>query len=229
MATMQKTRRASKKARSLPQPPAEQLIRLSFVDWPSYIAISDGLGERRVRATYADGEMELMTVSSKHERAKSFLGRLIVALSEELEIDAEGAGNMTIRREVLRRGLEPDDCYWIQHASIICSKESFDADLDPPPDLAVEIEVSRSTLDRMEIYAKLKVPEVWTWDTHTVRFWGLMRGRRYEEITHSRAFPMLRAADLQPCLHLKAGVSQSSVVRSVRQWVREQISKGWKA
>jgi Uma2 family endonuclease len=226
MATAQKPRRQRKQPKL--QPPAEQLIRLSFIDWPTYVAYSDGLGPRRVRVTYADGEMELMTVSREHELAKTLLARLVEALSEELEIEAEGAGSMTFRREDLLRGMEPDECYWIQHESIMRGRTSFDPQRDPAPDLGIEVEISRSTMNRMEIYAKLKIPEVWTWDGQTLRFFGLVRGRRYEEITHSRAFPMLKAEDLQRFLTPKAGISQASVVRSFRLWVRQQIAQGWK-
>src|SRR5438132_10172476 len=92
--------------------PVEQRLRLSAIPWESYVLYSDGLGPRHIRVTYDRGEMEIMTLSGKHERDKSLLSRLIGALTEEMEIDIAGRGSMTFRRKDRQRGLEPDDCYW---------------------------------------------------------------------------------------------------------------------
>jgi Uma2 family endonuclease len=194
MSIAQKTRRPRKHPPGSAPSQSEQLFRMLLIDWPTYILYSDSLGPRHVRVTYADGEMELMTLFRAHERAKKKLAMFVEALAAELEIDIDAAGSMTFRREDLVRGLEPDECYWIQHESIMRDRNDHDPDRDPPPDLAIKVEVSRRTMDRMEIYAKLKVPEVWRWDGHRLTFCGLVRGRRYEEMTHSRAFPPLRSA-----------------------------------
>jgi Uma2 family endonuclease len=165
MATVREPKRqaARHKLPALP-PPSAQVIRYSGIDWPTYVAYYDSLGERHIRVTYADGEMEVMTVSGKHERGKTLLARLIEALFDELELDAEGAGSMTFRREDLQRAIEPDECYWIQHEPLIRDREDCNPECDPPPDLGLEVDITRSSMDRMEIYAKLKVPEVWRWD-----------------------------------------------------------------
>src|SRR4029079_1622094 len=97
--------------------PGEQRLRLSSIPWETYVAYSDGLGPRHIRVTYDGSEMEVMTPSPKHENQKKLLGRLIEALTEEMEIDVASFGSMTCRREDLKRGLEPDDLYWIQHES----------------------------------------------------------------------------------------------------------------
>jgi Uma2 family endonuclease len=227
MATAHKTRPPRKKKPRPAAGPQEQRVRLSFVDWPAYVAFTDALGEQHVRVTYADGEMEIMTIGSEHERGKKRLAALAEALAEELDVEIEPRGSMTFRREDLLRGMEPDECYWIAHASVMCGREDYDATRDPPPDLGMEVEITQSTLDRMEIYAKLKIPEVWCWDGETLRFYGLARGR-YAEISHSRAFPQVRAEDLLPFLVIKAGVSHSSAVKAFRKWVRERIAEGWK-
>jgi hypothetical protein len=134
---------------------------------------------------------------------------------------------MTIRREDLKRAIEPDECYWIQHEPIIRDVEEYDPACHPPPDLGLEVEVTRSSMNRMEIYAKLKVPEMWTWDGTALRFYGLVRGR-YEPITHSRSFPWLQPEHLRRYLLHKPGVGQTSVVRAFRRWLRRHIAKGRK-
>jgi Uma2 family endonuclease len=215
-----------RKVPALP-PPSAQVTCYSGIDWPTYVAFSDSLDERRIRVTYADGEMEIMTVGRKHERGKKLLARFIEVLLDELELDAEGVGSMTLRREDLRRAIEPDECYWIQHESLMRAQEDYEPERDPPPDLGLEVDITRSSMNRMEIYAKLKVPEVWRWDGTTLGFVGLVRGR-YGPITHSRAFPMLRPEDLQRFLQHDHTASQTSVVRAFRRWVRRQIANGWR-
>ena len=131
--------------------PPEQRLRLSGVPWESYVLYSDGLGPRHIRVTYDRGEMEVMTVSPKHENRKKLLGRLVEALTEEMGIDIASFGSMTCRRQDLQRALEADDSYWIEHEPEVRGREDLDLEVDPPPDLALEIEISRSTMNRMAI------------------------------------------------------------------------------
>src|SRR5437016_14665409 len=94
---------------------AEQRLRLSDIPWETYVAYSDSSGPRHIRVAYDRGEMEVMTLSPRHENRKKLLARLVEALTEEMEIDIASFGAMTCRREDLMCGLEPDDCYWIEH------------------------------------------------------------------------------------------------------------------
>src|SRR5438094_1525262 len=112
--------------------------------------------------------MEVMTPSFWHENRKKLLGRLVDILTEEMDIDVVSSGSMTCQREDLQRALEADESYWIEHAAQMRGREEVDLEVDPPPDLAVEIEISRSTMNRMAIYAALRVPEVWRWDAETL-------------------------------------------------------------
>jgi Uma2 family endonuclease len=169
--------KAGRKDLSFPEAdrvPAEQRLRLSDIPWETYVLYGDGLGPRHIRVTYDRGEMEIMTVSGKHEHKKKLLGRLVEALTEEMEIDILSTGSMTCRREDLLRALEPDESYWIANEATMRGRDEYDLEVDPPPDLAVEIEVSRSTLDRMAIYAALRVPEVWCSDGETLRVFQLI-------------------------------------------------------
>jgi Uma2 family endonuclease len=209
------------------QIPTEQRFVLSCVNWDAYVAFSDRLGERHVRVTFDRGELELMTLSPEHERAKSLLARFVEALTEELDIDIASYGSMTCRREDLERGLEPDECYWIAHEALVRGRDEIDFDEDPPPDLALEVEISRSALNRMGIYARLGVPEVWRWDGQTLRICVLGPDGNYTERDRSVAFPFLPMAELVRFLTGGAGLSETKRVRSFRIWVREQMARGW--
>jgi Uma2 family endonuclease len=207
--------------------PAEQRFRLSAVPWEGYVAIRESLGERPIRVTYDRGELEIMSPSSRHENRKCILGRLVDALTEELDIDIASFGSMTFQLEDLLRGLEPDECYWIKHEPVVRGREDVDIETDPPPDLALEIEISRSVLDRMSIYAVLRVPEVWCWDGKKLTI-NLLTGRgAYRASDRSKAFPFLPVSKFARFLE-KSKLSETQLLRSFRAWVRKH-KKAWKA
>lgn len=207
--------------------PAEQRLRLSCIPWEGYIAIREGLGERPVRVTYDRGELEIMSPSYRHENRKRLLGRLIEALTEEMEIDINSSGSMTFQREDLARGLEPDECYWIENEPVIRGREDIDLESDPPPDLALEIEITRSALDRMSIYAALGVPEVWRWDGKNLTVHVRTTRGTYRKSDRSKAFPFLPLSEFAGFLE-PTKLSETQLLRSFRAWVRKQ-KKSWKS
>src|SRR4051794_16762874 len=93
----------------------EQRVTLHCVSWAAYVGIGELLRDQPIRLTYDRGSLEIMTTSREHERAKKLLARLVEALTVELDIDLTSGGSTTCRREELERGLEPDECYWIEH------------------------------------------------------------------------------------------------------------------
>src|SRR4051812_30468390 len=196
------------------QLPAEQRFRLSCVDWPSYLAMAKALEGRHVRLTYDRGEMELMTVSPLHERYKKLLARMLEALTEELGVDIASYGATTFKREDLEKGLEPDECYWIAHERQMRGRDDIDLNQDPPPDLAIEVEVSRSVLSRLGIYAALGVPEVWRYDGRTVRYCLLGPDGRYADSPLSQAFPFLPAAALLHFLTSAGSLGETQLIRA---------------
>jgi Uma2 family endonuclease len=206
--------------------PAEQRLRLSLIPWETYVLYSDGLGPRHIRVTYDRGEMEIMTVSSKHEHKKTLLGRLVEALTEEMEIDIASFGSMTCRRKDLKRALEADESYWIANESKLRGRVDIDLEIDPPPDLALEIEISRSTLDRMAIYAALRVPEVWCSDGEDLRVFLLSSRGSYRQGDRSKAFPFLPLTEFAQFL-TRTELSETQHLRSFRAWVRKH-KQGWK-
>jgi hypothetical protein len=126
---------------------------------------------------------------------------------------------MTSRNVKMRRALEPDDCYWIEHEPLVRGRGELDLDVDPPPDLSLEIEISRSALDRMGIYAALKVPEVWRWDGATLTV-NLLTGRgTYRVSKRSKAFPFLPVDEFAAFLK-RTDLSETKLIREFRTWVR---------
>ncbi len=129
-----------------------------------------------------------------------------------------------MREESIARGLEADECWYIQHEALVRDKKEIDLRLDPPPDLAVEIEVSRSVLDRLQIFAALKIPEVWRFDGETVIVCLLNADGQYMESDRSPTFPQLPLEELTPFFAQWDKIEQTQLVKSFRAWVRKTLA-----
>jgi Uma2 family endonuclease len=206
---------------------AGQRFRLRGIDWHAYRQIAEALTGHHVRLTYDRGTLELMTISSLHGTFSRLLGRLITVLTEELNLAIRACGDMTCDREDLERGIEPDEAFYIQNVALIQGKEVIDLDVDPPPDLGLEIDISRSSRTRMRVYAALRVPEVWRFDGESLLVYLLNAAGEYVESKQSRCFPQLEVADLVPFLQKWQSMDDNSLVRAFRDWVREQVGRGW--
>jgi Uma2 family endonuclease len=143
-------------------------------------------------------------------------------LTEELGLPVKAGGSTTFRRRRKRRGIEPDDCYWIADEPRVRGKRRIDLRTDPPPDLAIEVDVTSSSLDRMGIYAALGVPEVWRLEGQTLTFQVLAPKGQYAQKATSLAFPWLAPADLVPYLALRGQMDENAVVAQLRTWVRQR-------
>ncbi|NJL49757.1 MAG: Uma2 family endonuclease [Leptolyngbyaceae cyanobacterium SM2_5_2] len=133
-------------------PADEQRLVLEGVTWQQYDALVTLFTNQfpALRMTYLEGTLKLMTTSPEHERLKTILARLIEAFAEELDLDLNGYGSATFRKEAAARGLEPDECY--------CLRE-----LHEVPDIAVEIVITGGGINKLKVYAGLGVQEVWFW------------------------------------------------------------------
>jgi Uma2 family endonuclease len=207
--------------------PTEQHFLLTGIDWPTYAHLLRSFaGRRGLRLTYDRGDLELMTLSPEHEQWVSLLRRLVEAFTEELSLPLRSGRSTTLRRRRRRRGLEPDECYWIQNEPLVRHLDRLDLRRHPPPDLALEIDVTHSSIDRMPIYAALRVPEVWRFDGQNLAFFALDPQGRYTPISHSLAFPQLTPADLLRFLALRGQLDENAILRQFRAWVRQQFLAG---
>ena len=202
-------------------------LLLDNVDWRTYTRFLYLFAEHPgYRLTYDRGRLEIMSPLPEHETDGDFLGCLARALSDEMGLTIKGGGSTTLRRRRRRRGLEPDRCYWIANEPAMRGKRTLDLRIDPPPDLAIEVDVTSSSLDRMGIYAALGVPEVWRLDDRTLTFHALDAKRKYTVVSHSLSFPLVTPADLMGFLAMCAGQDENSVIRQFRAWVRQQMAGG---
>ncbi len=204
-------------------PPTEQRFLFHDVDWKFYGTVLEKLDEWRVFVTYDRGNLEVMSPSRQHEVSGKLIGRMIEELTLEVGIPISSGRSTTFRREDLDRGLEPDECYWIGNEARVRGKTALDLAVDPPPDLAIEIEISRRLLDRVAVYAALGVPELWRFDGERLGLFRLGGEGPSEPCENSPSLPQLRPAEVERFLALWKTTDETSVLRAFRDWVRATL------
>ena len=196
-------------------------VLLSHIDWSQFEQILDGLGNHRTaRVAYDSGRLEIMVPLPEHEGFKEYISDSIKDIADELDIDYASYGSTTWRKELEKAGLEPDNCFYFQNEPKVRGR--FDLDIakgDPPPDLALEIDVTSKSLDRFPIYARLGVPELWCYDSGNLKVYHLKQGK-YVESEESLALPSLPVQDLPNIIELNRASGQRAIRRAVRAWVR---------
>ena len=197
-------------------------FRMSAVGWSTYSRLLRILAATRpgARATYDRGEFEISSPTTEHEIVGNLLGRFVTVLTEEFRLPILQGGSSTLRRRKLKRGLEPDRCFWIANEAKVRGVKRLNLRIHPPPDLAIEVDVTRSSLNRMHIYAKLAVPEFWRLDAAALTFLCLQPNGKYASVSHSLAFPLVTPADLLRFLVLWETTEQNEIVARFRQWVQ---------
>jgi Uma2 family endonuclease len=215
-------------APSVQRPPAGDLLRLSGVDWRTYTRLLRAFAERPgVRLTYDRGELEIMSPGLLHDDDSRVLCGLVVALTQELGLPIKHGGSTTLRRRLRRKGVEPDECFWIANAHRMAGVRHLNLRQHPPPDLAVEVDVTHSSLDRVAIYAALGVPELWRVEGNTILFHVLGTDGKYATASHSRSFPLLTPADLFRFFdQARRSGDENAVQMQFRAWVRQQRAAG---
>jgi Uma2 family endonuclease len=184
----------------------DQRVVLHGVSWSDFETLLAIRGDAAgVRMAYLEGTLELMTPSRDHEILKKTLARLLEAYAEELGIELEGYGSWTLKRQETKRGVEPDECYSIGRAGRV-------------PDLAIEVVWTSGGLDKLEIYRRLGVREVWRWDEGVIAMFAL-RGDRYEHISRSELLPQVDIDLVHSLLELP---SQTAAIRELRARLRDR-------
>jgi len=155
------------------------------------------------------------------------LGRFVDTLTDELKLRVIAGRSTTFRKRKKQRGLEPDNCYWIASEPQVRGQVPLDLRKAPPPDLVIEVDVTHSSLNRLAIYASLKIPEVWRFAEDQVMFLLLQKDGPYSP-GPSLSFPGLQGSDLGPFLALWKREDDTTAVAQFRDWVRQRIAAGWK-
>lgn len=202
--------------------PTSEHVVLYDVPWDAYERVLEAFGDRRLRHSYAEGVFEILSPTKRHDQAKKLLARLVETAALELDIEIQSLGSTTLRRARRRRGIEPDECYFVQHAPQMLGRMDYDPEHDPPPDLAIEVDVTHSSVNRMEIYGAIGVREVWRLQNETLAFYKLQRSGEYRKVARSVAFPSITSKQLQELLNQRFRLSENKIVREFQRQLRNE-------
>lgn len=197
-------------------------VVINDVSWADFERFMDELGERSsLRISYNQRSIHLMAPSAGHEVPKNHIGRFVEYLLEHQQLDFESLGSFTMRKQSVQKAAEPDECFYIEHAAAIRGKRQISLDIDPPPDLAVEIDIYSPT-DRA-LYAALGVPELWIYDGNQLVIWVLRAGE-YHSVEFSPHFPGLALREKIPALlNLAEREGRMVAMKAFRAWVGENL------
>jgi Uma2 family endonuclease len=179
--------------------------------------------------TYHNGTLENMSPPFRHEKYSRRLGVFVLAVTAVLGIPCQGAGSTTFSRRGRRKlegwGKEPDRSFYLSSESRIRGKDEIDLEVDPPPDLWIEVDHRGSSRGRLPLYASLHVPEVWRFRTRNQRLWfGRLSGDTYQAIERSLALPLLTPVDVLEELRLGDGLSESQWDVVLRSWILQRLA-----
>jgi len=185
--------------------------------WDEYERLLEDLRDRpHLRVSYDQGRLEIMSPLPEHEEYGRFIDDLVRVFAHPRKMKVQKYGGATWKRQRLNRGVEPDCCYYVANALRVIGKRTIDLEIDPPPDIVVEIDITNESLSKFPIYGALSVPEIWRYDSKIVYFYELVKDR-YREITESRAFPELTPAMLATALEECKKDGQDAALDSFRR------------
>lgn len=199
-----------------------QVIELDDIGWSEFEAILTELGDSRsTRIAYNNRTLTIVAPLFAHEKSKIVLGDLVTILLDELEIDHDASGSTTLKRQDLVKGVEPDDSFYIQNFARVLGKDRIDLAVDPPPDLAIEVDLTSKT--QIDLYEALGVPELWRYDSGKLRI-DILQDGKYVQVQSSPTFPGWPIASLaERFIKRSQEVGRGQAMREFRQWVRARL------
>ena len=194
-------------------------IELHDIRWETYESLVEDVGEQHVFITYDQGRMVIMPPLQVHDLRKKLIARMVEQASIEWRMPIASYGSSTWRRKDLAKGIEADECYYVQHEHLVRGKTEFDLTRDPPPDLAIEVEHTHHPLNRDSIYSALGVNEIWRHDGTRLHFLKRGDSARYHPVASSEAFPLLRPEIIERHLAMVPTVGEFETIQAFRRWV----------
>lgn len=204
------------------QLPAAAVVIFRNVSWEEYEDLLEQVGEAsHLRISYNNGTLQVMTLSAEHEKYARFFEGLMTTIRLRLRINILSFGSATMRKQKQRKGNEPDACFYVQTADLIGNRIQLDFATDPPPDIAVEVDVHHDSLAKLPIYVALGVPEVWRFDGETLTIY-LLDQDRYTESATSLALPMVTSRILTDALARLRRDGELQALVAFDEWLQTQ-------
>lgn len=196
--------------------------------WRVYETWVDSLPESTpVRMAYDGRDLEITTKGPDHEDYRQLLGHLVVEIARSLKLPLKSLGETTWKRAEIQRGIEADQCYYFNSEKLrAAAKSRGDNDVTafPNPDLAIEIDLSPSLIDRPGIYAAMGVAEVWRFDGEILTIERLGPDGRYEEVAAS-TFLGVRPDEVARWLVAEDTSDEIAWLERLTAWLRNEWKK----
>jgi Uma2 family endonuclease len=201
--------------------PGQQML-LKDISWQQLENILEEMGEKRAaRISYSDGWLEIMVPLPEQEKDKEIVGDLVKILLEILDVDFEPFGSTTLKNERMRQAVEPDTSFYIKNQAAVIGKNRIDLNIDPAPDLAIEIDITART--QFENHQILGVPELWRYKKQGLEIFLLQDGK-YVKSPSSPNFPNIPIVELvNEYVQQTLTIGRSQAMRNFRSWVKENL------
>ncbi len=194
-------------------------ITIANLSWEDFEALLNDLGEKRkTRLTYYQGCLEIMSPLAIHERPHRIIAYIITTILESQGRNWEDFGSTTLKLPNVA-GVEPDTCFYIDNASVVQGCSNLNLEQYPPPDLAIECDVTSQTT--INAYTAIKVPEVWIYSNHQLTVY-ILDNNNYRTVENSLSFPHFPVKQLIPQLVQKA-IQQGTrpMLQQLKQWIMD--------
>jgi Uma2 family endonuclease len=206
--------------RQIDVPPGQRVL-LHEINWQEFGEVIEELGENRAsRIAYYAGTLEIRMPLPEHEKAKVIVGHLLVALLNDMAMDWESLGSTTFKNEQMKAGIEPDDCFYIKNYAAMIGKDRIDLSVDPPPDLAIEIDLTSNT--QVSAYEALGISEIWRYKNRKLQV-SVWKDGKYVESQVSPSFPDFPVIDgISRFVEMSREIGMSAALRGFCQWLKER-------
>jgi len=202
--------------------PADSVLTQHGVSWDEYEELLHVMGDARaLRVSYDDGTLQIMSPSSKHEKHARLIEQLVGRLSLRLRIRVLYYGSSTMKKPRKQKGVEPDACFYVQNATLVGTKDEIDFNVDPPPDVVVEVDLHHESISKFPIYAELGVPEIWRYDGEALTMHHLREGQ-YVASEASLSLPLFTSAVLTEFLARSPKQDQYDILLAFEEWLKLQ-------
>ncbi|BAY62897.1 hypothetical protein NIES22_29730 [Calothrix brevissima NIES-22] len=203
---------------------AETRVLLKNISWQTFkIMLSEMGTDRKIKLAYDIGIIEIMTPFMAHENSNRLIEVFVGVLCEEFGLEIKRCGSLTLIRDDLERGGEPDSSYYIQNEFLVRNKENIDLASDPPPDLVLEVEYSKPKIDKLQLYAAMGIPEFWRYNGTVLRIYQL-EAEKYLEVEFSPTFTYIAIKEIPRFIQASKQNGEIATTRAFRTWVQEQMS-----
>jgi Uma2 family endonuclease len=216
---------ATASIKSIREVDCDQCVELHDIGWKGYSTLLRLKGDRSApRIVYLDGTVWIMSPALLHERLKKRMGWLVEVIGEELDIPFIAADSTTLRRKAKRGGVEGDESYYLKSAERVRGQKKLDLKVDPPPDLAIEVDYAHAADAAVEVYRRFKVPELWVCNESELVILILEPNRRYARSDTSLAFPFVSALELYDWVNRSLTMADKDWIKELRLWVKKTLA-----